>query len=609
MSEPRNTAPDRPSRSRDLATRVEEQGERIASLSREVDEVRRVLIDRDGELARARQEADVAREDLRAAREAQHEADKNAAHSVEEAKAVRLDAKRLAQEVVRLQQEMKQPASPGAPSPVVDAGVITDLQASIDAARDEVVRLRRESHIVTEALHRLRASYNEAETEFLALQRASNEMIATQYLDEVLQSILSGVEEGLGYDLAVLMVLDRAGGFFFLQVRAENPLAIGARGDAGVAFDRMRLPLRAEGNVLASLLENPTITLHDSPAPLLDGAEPKEMAERLSAYLIAKGERTFAAVPMVVRGQVAGALFCARSKPTVTAREREALQNFSNQAGMAIENAQLVNDMRRVRDELARKNDALSKTNDKLVELERAKEALTSMMVHDMKNPLTSIRGYLELLLDEPVEKLPDELKRHVKISYDSSGRLLDMVRDLLDISKMEAGMLKPAADTIDLKTLIETSFTELSVTATRSQKTIVTTLHDDLPAFKGDADLLGRVINNLLSNSVKHTPKGSRIEISARPAALVTGAPANCSVAIAIADNGEGIPKEFHERIFEKFGTVESRSTGAAKMSTGLGLTFCKMAIEAHGGKIWVESELGHGATFWIALPPTPPA
>ena len=224
-----------------------------------------------------------------------------------------------------------------------------------------------------------------------------------------------------------------------------------------------------------------------------------------------------------------------------------------------------------------------------------------------MKNPLTSIRGYLELLMDEPVERLPEELKRHVKISYDSSGRLLDMVRDLLDISKMEAGKLKPAADPVDLRKLIETSFSELSVTAQRSSKTIVLAIDADLPEFKGDSDLIGRVINNLLSNSVKHTPKGSRIELSARPAALVPSAPTNCSVAVAISDNGDGIPQSMHEKIFEKFGSIEPRSTGAAKMSTGLGLTFCKMAVEAHGGRIWVESEPGHGATFWFALPPTP--
>src|SRR5208282_5606473 len=150
------------------------------------------------------------------------------------------------------------------------------------------------------------------------------------YLDEVLASILSGVEEGLGYDLAVLMVLDRAGGYFFFQVRHENPLAQGAAGDAGVAFDRMRLPIAAPGNFLAGLIDNPTISVHESPLPLLTGSEPEDMSERLAAYLIAKGERAFVAVPMIVRGQLAGAILCARSKASVTAREREAMQNFSN---------------------------------------------------------------------------------------------------------------------------------------------------------------------------------------------------------------------------------------------------------------------------------------
>src|SRR5207249_775253 len=106
-----------------------------------------------------------------------------------------------------------------------------------------------------------------------------------------------------------------------------------------------------------------------------------------------------------------------------------------------------------------------------------------------------------------------------------------------------------------------------------------------------------------LVSNSVKHTPKGSTIDISVRPAAGDPGAPPEAMVVLAITDDGEGIPREYHEKIFEKFGTVETRSSGAPKLSTGLGLTFCKMAVEAHGGKIWVESEPGKGATFSVAL------
>ncbi|HVO31296.1 MAG TPA: ATP-binding protein, partial [bacterium] len=148
-----------------------------------------------------------------------------------------------------------------------------------------------------------------------------------------------------------------------------------------------------------------------------------------------------------------------------------------------------------------------------------------------------------------------------------------------------------------------------LSVVAQRSQKTIAVSFHPDSPKVKADSDLIGRVINNLVSNSVKHTPKGARIEVAVKPAALVPGAPTDCSLVIAVSDNGEGIPREYHEKIFEKFGTVEGRKTGAPKMSTGLGLTFCKMAVEAHGGRVWLESELGHGATFWVALPPQPPA
>jgi signal transduction histidine kinase len=209
--------------------------------------------------------------------------------------------------------------------------------------------------------------------------------------------------------------------------------------------------------------------------------------------------------------------------------------------------------------------------------------------------------------MDEPVEKLPDDLRKHVRISYESSGRLLDMVRDLLDISKMEEGKLVPGTDTLDLAKLVEAANTEQTVLAKKSSKTIEIDVRADLPEVKGDADLIGRVLTNLLSNSVKHTPKGAVIKLFAWPAAAHPGAPADAAVLIGISDNGEGIPKEFHEKIFEKFGTVEMRKGGAPKMSTGLGLTFCRMAVEAHGGKLWLESEPGKGATFYVTLPPAP--
>lgn len=605
--EDRQTDPPR----RDLARRVEEQGERIAALNREVDELRNGILRREEELAAAREEENRLKLQLERATAAHQDSTAHVERGAQTIAEVKADARRLAEEIVRLQGELAKATSGMAAGTAGGEvkGASSNLPDVLDEYQDQTARLRQELAAANQALATLRMSYREVESEILALQRASNSMIATQYLDEVLESILSGVEEGLGYDLAMLMVLDRPGGYFFSRVRQSNALVEGAKADTGLSFDRIRIPINAPGNAIAAVLEDPMLRIEDSPLPMLTGAEPGQDAQRLGAYLVTRGEQVFAAVPMMVRGAVGGAIFCARSRASISARERESLQNFSNQAGMAIENVQLVSNMRRVQDEIAGKNEILSKTNDRLVELERTKEALTSMMVHDMKNPLTSIRGYLELLMDEPKEKLPDDLKRHVKISYDSSGRLLEMVRELLDISKMEAGKFTLSVSPVDLRKLIASAHEEQVVIATRSGKKIELAIHDDLPTVNGDNDLLGRVIVNLLSNSVKHTPRGTRIELSAKPAALVANAPAMSAVVIGIADDGEGIPKEFHEKIFEKFGAIETRASGAAKMSTGLGLTFCKMAIEAHGGKIWLESEPGQGATFWISLPANPPS
>jgi signal transduction histidine kinase len=147
---------------------------------------------------------------------------------------------------------------------------------------------------------------------------------------------------------------------------------------------------------------------------------------------------------------------------------------------------------------------------------------------------------------------------------------------------------------------LIDRAFQQVAGVAKEKSLSLVPDVESELPPLPADEEKLRRILVNLIGNAVKFTPRHGTIT------ALVRTDPAENAVLFGIQDTGEGIPKEAFERIFQKFGQVETRKEGR-KMSTGLGLTFCKMAVEAHGGRIWVESELGKGSTFYFTIPLQP--
>jgi signal transduction histidine kinase len=178
-----------------------------------------------------------------------------------------------------------------------------------------------------------------------------------------------------------------------------------------------------------------------------------------------------------------------------------------------------------------------------------------------------------------------------------SAHRLLGLVNDLLDVSKMESGEMNLHLTGTKPADLINDAAEQLASLAHESGIDLVREIGPGLPTLQADADLLIRVLVNLLGNALKFTPGGGTITASVR------SEEGERAVTFAIQDTGEGIPQEAFERIFEKFGQVEGRQAGR-KMSTGLGLTFCKMAVEAHGGRIWIESTLGRGSTFSFTIP-----
>jgi signal transduction histidine kinase len=230
----------------------------------------------------------------------------------------------------------------------------------------------------------------------------------------------------------------------------------------------------------------------------------------------------------------------------------------------------------------------------KLQELETLRDNLTHMIVHDLRSPLASVMAGLEMVQGKGnLSSVQDEI---LKLAIENSRHLLDMIGNVLDVSKMEGQTIELSREEVRVPELISGAIAEVSAAARRQHLQLSAEVASGLPRLSGDTGKLRRVLVNLLGNALKFTPAGGSIVVKAGVD------PATGEFLLEVADSGEGIPEEEFDRIFDKFGQVATRKAGR-KMSTGLGLTFCKMAVEAHGGRITVASELGKGTTFTVRL------
>ncbi len=244
-----------------------------------------------------------------------------------------------------------------------------------------------------------------------------------------------------------------------------------------------------------------------------------------------------------------------------------------------------------------RQREELAQLDELLRQSERNTALLAQMVIHDLKNPLTALIGFLELLSADDL----NEAQRSLISSALRNGRdLAGLVDDLLDLIRYNEGRLRLRLSEVSLPVLCAECADELTGWLAYEAKTLILDASPALPVIRADARLLKRILLNLLSNAIKHTPPGTTITLRVWRESPPDGA---AQTVIEVADTGPGIPPEQIERIFEPFGAIgESRS--ARQSSTGLGLAFCKIAVTAHGGTIEVSSFPGDGATFRVRLP-----
>jgi len=401
--------------------------------------------------------------------------------------------------------------------------------------------------------------------ELTALGDVSRALSSTLDVDVVLDTVVARANELTGADGCTIFEYDEGAEEFHLRAtRNLEPRLV----------EIARAPVRRGEGILGR------VATTREPVQVADITAPAYRSP-FRDVLVEAGYRSILGVPLVREEHLVGVLTVNRKVPGEFPPEViELLKTFATQSALAIQNARLFREIA-----------------DKSAQLEAAsrhKSEFLANMSHELRTPLNAIIGFSEVLNERMFGELNEKQDEYLKDIYASGQHLLSLINDILDLSKIEAGRMELELAEFDLPSAIDNALILVRERATRRGITLGRTIDERLGTLQGDERKVKQVLLNLLSNALKFSPEGGRIDVSAR---------AQDGVAeIAVTDTGVGIAPEDQEAVFEEFrqvGTADKKVEG-----TGLGLALSRKFIELHGGRIWVKSAVGVGSTFTFTLP-----
>jgi signal transduction histidine kinase len=382
-------------------------------------------------------------------------------------------------------------------------------------------------------------------------QRISLAFDSEEMLDAVLEAVLEAFPAATH---VIILLVDKD----TLQPRRQ---IAHVRGQEGRVEGELPISMSVANRVLS---EGRSLLFRDVAAEFQD-----------SASVAAAGIRSSLCAPLWTGEETVGLIQVESraGRAAFTERHLDQLTLFANRAALAIVGSELC--------EAGRRNQLMRDLSD--------------MITHDLKGPLTSVLGFLQVLSGEDLQ---DDQREYVQYALGAAEWLRVLIAGILDVAKMEASEVEVEREPLDIAAETREALALIRCRFTDREMRQEVVFPPDLPRVPASRELFRRIIINLAGNAVELSPTGSKLTVSG--ALSEDGR----SVVISIQDEGPGIPPEYQARIFDKFFQAGSRKESAKKMSVGLGLAFCKLAVDAHGGDIWVESQPGEGACFSFSLP-----
>ena len=396
-----------------------------------------------------------------------------------------------------------------------------------------------------------------------------------------------------GYEIIVLSLLDVEKWELRRIAISQTQAAERFLKASPIPFNNITIPLMATDNLSVKAITERKMFITENVSDVLYPALNKEWVEAFQKQL---GIKTSIVYPILAKDKTLGTLIFSLSKPRgeLTDQEWAVLDSFVGAVGIALDNALLFKSLNIVTQQL---KDA----NVRLKEVDKLKDEFVSLASHELRTPMTVIKSYLWMILDKKNDgSLSEKQKMYIDRAYTSTQRLINLVNDMLNISRIESGRFTLDMKSIDLVALINTIYTEMLPKA-QEQKVNLEFARplQTLPQVHADPERIEQVLINLLGNSLKFTPENGAIRIS------VNYDSQQQQVTVTVMDNGRGISAEDISKLFQKFSMVGDNPLVKQNVQgTGLGLYLSKSMIELMGGKIWVESEgEGKGSKFSFTL------
>lgn len=446
-----------------------------------------------------------------------------------------------------------------------------------------------EGILLYKLLKRDKSNYDKEQKSFNTAKKINRLLLQSSSSASVVQKLADFLPKELDFATGVIALYEKDRNTLRRVAASETREAVEAIKALSVPFTKIEISIDDPNNLMPRALlqkkEFVTSNLHDVFVPVLTQEESTKIQQIMSI-------QSTIIYPIYVADEPLGVFIASSKKKAneISNYEKEVIGLFVDGAGIALQNTIFTTSLQET-------TETLRKANERLKELDQLKDNFVSVASHELRTPMTAIRSYLWMALAGKGGPLTEKQKYYLQRSYGSVDRLIKLVNDMLNISRIESGRLSLSMQAVDIVQMVREIVDEVGPRASELGVAVVLEQTSDIVDVLVDPDKIKEVIYNLIGNSLKFTTKGGKIIVSFRRKEDM--------VEVMVKDTGAGIEEENLPKLFQKFGILPgSYVTNKTASGTGLGLYICRSLIELHRGKIWATSEgKGKGATFAFSL------
>ncbi len=453
--------------------------------------------------------------------------------------------------------------------------------SAADTRTDELAR-------VNEAMYKQNLELSIRNKTLSVLRSISDITMRATSVASVTQLIVDVIARELAEPAAFIFSVDKQAGLLRLSAINQSPQTAEGFKLLGELEEHRAIPIDYANNLAINAILDKEQKITGNLLDILTPVADQEVSDKIEQLT---GIKTIIIYPLLLADRALGVLCLglAKNVDELSRAEKETLHEVIGVVSIAIDRAELLENIRKA-------NEDLQKANEQLEVLDKLKDEFVSVASHELRTPMTAIKSYAWMMVNGKGGILEPKAKEYMDKIYNSTDRLIHLVNEMLDVSRIESGRVKLLITHLDPLKLLSDVQSEFQARAAENNIHLEVHPDGDIPLVEADVEKIHQVLENLVGNAFKFTPSGGSVTLTAKKT--------DGQVEFRVIDNGKGIDKDDFPKLFHKFGRLENSLVSLSNDSTGLGLYICRQYIELHKGKIWVESEVGKGTTAIFTLP-----